>query len=245
MDLDPDHRLATIADDLDLGRPEFVVPGYLARSQVGVYADCVIKLYLLKPDVKQPQEASALRALADTGTVPRILAEGDGWVQLTRLAGTTLESIPVESRGPDLAAEVGRRLRRLHRSCSFDPETPIPGCCRVVLCHGDFSGRNIMAVDAAGTGRLEITGIIDFEKSGRDCYATDLLTYRLKTLMGLDTEWEAFIGGYHGDEPVDSSRAHLAYHLRDYVAWAMRWAVEADPPFARRVQAAATRLITD
>ena len=243
MDLDPDHQLAAIADELDLGRPEFVVPGYLARSHVGVYADCVIKVYLLKPEVKQPQEAAALRAFAETDSVPRIVAEGDGWVQLTRLAGSTLDSTPIESRGPTLAAEAGRRLRRLHRARSFESEVPIADCCRVVFCHGDFSGRNIMATDA--TGRLQISGIIDFEKSGRDCYATDLLTYRLKTLMGQDTDWEAFLDGYDGDDPVDSSRAHLAYHLRDYLTWAMRWAVEADPPFARRVQAAATRLLTD
>lgn len=244
MDLDPDQRLAAVADELDLGAPEFVVPGYLARSQVGVYADSVIKLYLIKAEAKQLKETAALRTFADTGVVPRILAEGDGWIQLTRLAGTTLDSTPVESRGPDLAAEAGHQLRILHRTHSFEPELPVPECCQVVWCHGDFSGRNIMATEPVRGVGLEITGIIDFEKSGPGCCATDLLTYRLKSLMGLDTDWEAFVAGYDGDDPVDSGRAHLAYHLRDHVTWAMRWAPELDPPYARRVIAAASKLLT-
>lgn len=245
MDNDPDQRLAGIARSLDLGAPEFVVPGYLARSHVGVYADSVIKLYLLKPDQKQPQEGAALRAFAGTGAVPRILAEGDGWVQLSRLAGATLEATPIELRGPAVAAETGRQLRLLHRARSFEPEVPVPDCCRVVLCHGDFSGRNVMATASASTYQLEVTGIIDFEKSGPGCYAADLLTYRLKTLMGRDTEWQAFFDGYRGDEQVDASQAHLAYHLRDHLAWALNWALELDPQYARSVLSAASKLLAD
>jgi aminoglycoside phosphotransferase len=239
-----DARLADIAARCGLGDPEVIVPGYGGRSHVGVYRDSVVKIYTYSPETKRPREADSLRTVAGTDITPKVLTESDDWIRMTRIAGRPLAEIPVRSRDREMARRTGRYLRLIHEAGYLPPGDFDLDSCRNVLCHGDFSSRNIM-VDTSSTGeQYQVTGIIDFEKSEPGCFATDLVRYRLGTLMGSDADWDEFVDGYTSTGPVDTGREHLAYHLRDFVTWAAGWAPRLDPPFAERVRRAASRMIS-
>jgi aminoglycoside phosphotransferase len=240
----PDDRLAEIGERCNLGAPEVIVQGYGGRSRVGVFRRGVVKIYTYKPEVKRPREVSSLRSVADLNIAPKVLVEGDDWIAMSRIPGHPLAEIPDHSRTADMAEQIGRYLRLIHESGHHVAGDFDLNSCRRVLCHGDFSGRNVMA-DASGTdAAYQVAGVIDFEKSEVACFATDLVRFRLSTIMGFDHGWDQFVIGYTSFGAVDISREHLAYHLRDYIAWAANWAPQLDPPFARIVREAASAMVS-
>ncbi|WP_268239635.1 phosphotransferase family protein [Micromonospora yangpuensis] len=92
--------------------------------------------------------------------------------------------------------------------------------CEDGFVHGDFSARNILVSHG------EISGIVDFERSGRGCPVHDLASVYLHEVLLGEMDGSRFLTGYAAAcgarETVDDR--HLRRHLREYVCWVLSWA---------------------
>jgi kanamycin kinase len=112
-------------------------------------------------------EAARLRWAADLLPVPRIVEQGnDGevcWLMTAGLPGVAAHSHPWRASAPEnLAGALGAGLRWLHDSvpafeCPF-PLVAAEGPDEVVL-HGDFSLPNVLLIDGAVSGLLDVGGL--------------------------------------------------------------------------------------
>jgi glycosyltransferase involved in cell wall biosynthesis/aminoglycoside phosphotransferase len=112
-----------------------------------------------------------------------------------------------------------------------------------VLVHGDFSLRNVLW-SVSPPNRL--TGLVDFEKSGRGCRYDDLATFYVHdVLLGTKGLWAPFVATYLGFPPsarqsppegTALSTNHLLYHALDYARWVLGWAPQLDTEFAAAIR---------
>jgi glycosyltransferase involved in cell wall biosynthesis/aminoglycoside phosphotransferase len=247
--------------------------GYNGRSMVYLADRAALKVYTHHGADRIARETAGLAAVVAGLTgfeVPTLLA-GDSppgalsWVAVRRIPGEGAKA--AETAEGHFAEQIGLLLARLHKAAGAragalsafhrSPQADAPGFhpvgrrlahlyraaessqkCVDGFVHGSFSTRNVLVASGA------LTGIVDFERSGRGCAFHDLASaYLTDALLG-SLSGPRFLSGYatalgRGEE-VDVD--HLGLHLMEYAAWILGWAPAVDPKFAAQVVALAPRL---
>jgi glycosyltransferase involved in cell wall biosynthesis len=251
--------------------PRSGLAGYGGRSVVYLSGRTALKVYTHDGENRRIRETAGLAAVGSGLAgfqAPEHLA-GDSppgalsWIACRRIAGERAKPADVTDAGfaDDLGlllarlhqapAELGG-LRRFHRS----PPDGTPDLhqvadrltrlqedggeqdCAEGFVHGNFSARNILVAHGA------ISGIVDFERSGRGCPVHDVASAYLNDVLLGGMAGIRFLAAYSAargtSREVDGH--HLGRHLAEYAVWVLGWAAVVDPELAAQVVRLVPRL---
>lgn len=245
--------------------PRSGLNGYGGRSVVYLTDRAALKVYTHRGEDRKIREMEGLAAASRLPgfDVPVMLA-GDSapgalsWIACRRIPGTQAKPDEIAEMG--FARDLGELLGRLHRSAAREaaglrlfrrsPLVDAAGSdmtgrpmaemyhrakhryqCAEGFVHGDFSTRNVLVADGL------ISGIVDFERSGRGCPIQDVASVYLNDVLLGGLSGHGFLSTYPEavgtGEEVDMS--HLGLHLLEYAAWILGWAADIDPELAAEV----------
>jgi aminoglycoside phosphotransferase len=109
--------------------------------------------------LRQAREAAALRGLAGRLPVPPLVADGDGELRMSLMAGVHGQDLIDAGLADAVLAACGRMLRRIHGTDPTLAGLPRPGADGGVLVHGDYGPNNVLLDPGAG----EVTAVLDWE----------------------------------------------------------------------------------
>jgi hypothetical protein len=247
--------------------------GYGGRSVVYTSNRAALKVYTHDGENRRIREIDGLATVASSLTgfhTPQFLA-GDSpagalsWIVCRRIPGERAK--PVDVADERFADDLGLLLAQLHgapgelgglrpfrRHPRAGTEDPYPVSsylidhhlrgsggeqnCMEGFVHGSFSARNILVAQGA------ISGVVNFERSGRGCPVHDLASAYLNDVLLGGMSGSRFLAAYStargARREVDGG--HLGRHLAEYVGWILSWAPVVDPDLASQVVRLVPRL---